>query len=62
MLIYYSITKFGVVRPHLTQRAPDAGMASANALALGDPAKLDERCSLEARSPDLRTSQAVFYA
>jgi len=38
------------------------GMASANALALGDPAKLDERCSLEARSPDLRTSQAVFYA
>jgi len=38
------------------------GMASANALALGDPVKLDGRCSLEARSPDLRQSQAVFYA
>jgi len=30
------------------------GMASANALALGDPVKLDERCSPEAHSPDLR--------
>ncbi|GJQ34814.1 MAG: hypothetical protein JETCAE01_08240 [Anaerolineaceae bacterium] len=32
------------------------GMASAKALGLGDPVKLDERCSLEARSPDLRKS------
>jgi len=30
------------------------GMTNANALVLGDPIKLDERYSLEARSPDLR--------
>jgi hypothetical protein len=38
---------------HLT-----GGMPSANALGLGDPVKLDERCSLEAHSPDLRHFRA----
>jgi hypothetical protein len=30
------------------------GLPSAHALGLGDPVKLDERCSLEAHSPNLR--------
>jgi hypothetical protein len=38
------------------------GTTSANALWLGDSVKLDEQCSLEARSPNLRQSQAFFYA
>jgi len=37
---------------------PMLGIPSANALWLGDPTRLDERCSLEVRSPDLRDLQA----
>jgi len=36
------------------------GLPSANAVVLGDPVELDERCSLEARSPDLRHFRAFF--
>ena len=39
----------------LTKRAPDAGDAERQCALAG-------RCSLEARSPDLRTFQAVSYA
>ena len=38
----------------LTKRAPDAGDAERQCALAG-------RCSLEARSPELRTSQAVFW-
>jgi hypothetical protein len=37
-------------------------MTSANALVLGDPVKLDERCSPEARSPDLRIFKHLSLA
>ena len=36
------------------------GLPSAHALGLGDPVKLDERCSLEAHSPDLRHFRAFL--
>ena len=37
-------------------------MPGANALGLGDPVELDERCSPEAHSPDLRVIWAFFRA
>jgi hypothetical protein len=39
---------------HLTLESPNA-----HALGVGDPVKLDERCSPETHSPDLR--QAFFW-
>ncbi|MBE0672533.1 MAG: hypothetical protein IH588_18300 [Anaerolineales bacterium] len=43
------------MKKRLTKRAPDAGDGKRQCACSG-------RCSLEAHSPDLRTSQAVSYA
>jgi len=45
---------------HPTTAHLTLGMPSANPLWLGGPVELDERCSLVARSPDLRHFRAFF--